>query len=79
MTDVDELPTMSDFRSRVGARIKKARLRSGLTQTDLARRIDVADAQISRWENGRAMPAMETLEAIADALGVPTEAFFRDD
>jgi transcriptional regulator with XRE-family HTH domain len=70
---------MNDLRGRVGRRIRDARLRSGLTQTELAKRIDVADAQISRWENGKAMPAMTTLESIADALGVTAESFFVDN
>jgi transcriptional regulator with XRE-family HTH domain len=69
---------MTDFRGRVGARIRRARLRKGLTQTELARRIDTADAQISRWENGRAFPSLGTLEAIADALDVSIESFFVD-
>jgi transcriptional regulator with XRE-family HTH domain len=68
--------TMVDFRGRVGARIRRERLRKGLTQTELARRIDTGDAQISRWENGRALPVLDTLIALAEALGVQPETFF---
>ena len=65
-----------DYRHRVGARIRAHREQQGLTQTELAKQIGVADAQISRWENGRAMPIPRYLEAIAEALGVRPEAFF---
>ena len=41
--------------------------------------IDTVDAQISRWENGRALPEVEALEAMAEALGILPEVFFRDE
>lgn len=72
---MSDLAAMAD-RSRVGARIKRARLRRGLTQSELAHRIDSADAQVSRWENGHAMPRISSLEAMADVLGVSPEALF---
>jgi len=67
-----------DYRQRVGARIRRAREAAGLSQTQLAQRVGVADKQVSRWEHGQ-QPRPGRLEAIADALGVPAESFFRDD
>jgi transcriptional regulator with XRE-family HTH domain len=64
-----------DYRTRVGARIRRARLEQGLTQTELAQEVGVADAQVSRWETGRAMPQPDSLEALAQALKVKAEAF----
>ena len=68
----------SDYRSRVGARIRLAREAKGWTQRRLARELDVAEAQVSRWENGRAMPSPQSLEACARALDVMAETFLRD-
>jgi len=67
-----------DYRQRVGQRIRMARERKGWTQTELAREVGVADAQISRWETGRTMPRHEALEALAKALGTTAERFFYD-
>lgn len=80
-SDVQRLAVMesSDFRRRVGARIRRAREAKGWTQTQLAQTMGVADAQVSRWETGRYLPVVPTLEQLAEVLEVPTEAFFRDD
>lgn len=54
----------------LGARIKQARARRGLTQKQLARAIDTSDSTISKIESGlRAVKSVE-LADIADALGV---------
>ena len=38
---------------------------NGLTQKELAKLLDVSDKAVSKWENGQAIPRMETLEKIA--------------
>lgn len=50
--------------------IKTLRLRSGMTQQQLAARIDVGDKAVSRWECGRGYPDITLLEPLAAALGV---------
>jgi len=67
-----------DYRDRVSARIRAARETAGLSQTQLAQRLGVADKQVSRWEHGT-MPRPATLERIAAELGVTANWFFRDD
>ncbi len=55
-----------------GATLRLLRLDSGLGLRDLARRIDVSGAYLSRIENGRdAAPTVERLEAMARELAVP--------
>jgi len=68
-----------DYGKRIGRRIKSARENRGMTQTALAQAMGVADAQVSRWENGRVVPQRRNLEAIANALGVRAETFLLDD
>jgi transcriptional regulator with XRE-family HTH domain len=70
--------TTPDYRARIGARIRRARKAKGWTQRRLAQQIDIAEAQVSRWENGRAMPSPSSLEACARALDVQAETFLHD-
>jgi HTH-type transcriptional regulator/antitoxin HigA len=49
----------------------KARIARGMTQRDLAERLHVKEQQVQRWEsNDFHGVSIESLEAIADALGV---------
>ncbi len=47
----------------------QARLDAGLTQKDLAERSGVRQSNISRIENGSAIPTLQTLKAIAKGTG----------
>ena len=50
--------------------IKKARLDAGLTQIEVAEKLDVAQAQYARWENGGRNPKDETVKKLAEIFGV---------
>ena len=50
--------------------IKKIRKEKGLTQKQLGDLCGIADSNIRKYENGKQFPKMETLQKIADALGV---------
>jgi len=52
------------------ARLRKAR---GLTQKDLASMVGLNQAQIHRYEKGRAEPSMSALKRLAQALDVITD------
>ncbi len=62
-----------------GAKIKEIRKGKGLTQKQLGDLCGIADANIRKYENGKQNPKMETLQKIADALGVPLLEFIDDD
>ena len=49
----------------LGARIKQARDAAGLTQEDLADRVGVGTAMVSRWEGGLRLPPVDRLVLIA--------------
>ena len=53
-----------------GKFICSLRKENGLTQIDLAERLNVSDKAISRWENGKNYPDIEILEKLAAELGV---------
>jgi len=57
---------------RIGKVLKKLREQKGLSQLELAKRADVAQAYISEMEAGdKKNPGIETLRKLAKALGVP--------
>lgn len=51
-------------------RIKQVRLEKGITQGELARRVGLSQAEISRKENGKTATHVKDLEMFARALGV---------
>jgi transcriptional regulator with XRE-family HTH domain len=46
-------------------KIKLLRLQDGLTQTDLAKRMNVAQNTVSAWEKGKTEPDIEMLKKLA--------------
>lgn len=50
--------------------LKEARLRAGLTQAELARRVKRSQSQIARWERGDVKPSLETLRGLIRACGL---------
>ena len=54
---------------RSGDIIREARLKAGLSQTDLGERIGRDRAQIARWERHGVAPSLETLLELVRACG----------
>lgn len=50
-----------------GDLVRGARLRAGLTQAELARRLGRPQSQVARWERGSVRPSFETLRRIVRA------------
>ncbi len=53
-----------------GAAVKRLREARGLTQAELAGKIDVSSKTVSKWETGKGLPDISLLEPLAAALGV---------
>ena len=51
---------------------------SGMTQTDLAEKLDVSRQAVSRWEMGTAKPEVDTLIAISELFGVTLDSLLKD-
>ncbi|MCI0429615.1 MAG: helix-turn-helix domain-containing protein [Rhodospirillales bacterium] len=60
----------------VGLRVKALRQRRGLSQEELAERIDRSLNAISSIERGRTLPNFTTLERLSQVLGAPVRDFF---
>ena len=56
--------------------ILDARLRSGLTQSELSERSGISQADISRLENGTRNPSVALLRRLADAMGATLKIEF---
>lgn len=53
-----------------GAFLAQVRRAQGLTQAELAEQLHVTGKAVSRWERGIGLPDINTLEPLADALGL---------
>jgi len=60
----------------IGATLREVRKRKGLTQEQLAEKVEVSFQQIQQYENGSSRLNTDKLQAIAFALSVPIGAFF---
>ena len=60
----------------IGNRVKTLRIDKGLSQDELARRIDFDRTYLSRVESGKQNMTVETLLKICDGLGVTIKEFF---
>jgi transcriptional regulator with XRE-family HTH domain len=56
-------------------RLRELRGEAGLTQEQLAEKAGVKRDAVARWERGTREPSWSNVVALADALGVSTEAF----
>lgn len=60
--------------------IRERRELAGLTQQQLAQRLNTSSGTVSRWESTtakRRVPTVDVLGAIAEALGIDVELLFR--
>jgi transcriptional regulator with XRE-family HTH domain len=70
--------TSDDAARGIGGRLASHRARRGVKVSALARRVGVSPSLISQIERGQSRPSVSTLFALAEALEVPVDAFFRD-
>ncbi len=59
------------FGARLGARLRARREALGLSQAELAEKVRISPNYVSVLERGLKLPALDTLVALAKALGVP--------
>ncbi len=49
--------------------LKAARIDAGLTQAELARRLNVSETTIWKWETGKSEPKLSQFKVICDICG----------
>ncbi len=62
-----------------GDRLRSLRTKAGLTQLDIAEKLDVSAAAIGAWENGRAKPRLTKLGQLAELLGTSAADLMGED
>ena len=67
---------MNDF--TFGNRLYKMRKRSGLTQNELAKMLNVTNKAVSKWENGKSKPGIGTIKKLAVIFKTPIESLLLD-
>lgn len=55
---------------KLGAFIAQLRKEQNMTQAELAKKLQVTDKAVSKWERGLGLPDINNIEPLADALGV---------
>jgi transcriptional regulator with XRE-family HTH domain len=64
--------------AQVGATVRRLRAAQGLTLSDVAGMAGISPAMLSRLEHGDVSPSLDTLAALAEALGTSCAALLRD-
>lgn len=63
----------------IGSFIAVLRKSTGLTQRELAEKLNVSDKAVSRWERDECAPDLSLVPAIAEVLGVTSEEIIRGE
>lgn len=61
-----------------GEKLSLLRKQHGMTQLELAEKLNLSRQAVSRWERGTAEPSTENLVRIAALFGVPVDALVND-
>lgn len=64
---------MDDLKSIIAANISQLRRDKGITQLELAERLNYSDKAVSKWERGESYPDVATLKEIAELFGVTVD------
>lgn len=70
---MDEQEKLVDEQEKLGENLVKFRKLSGLTQLELADKIQYSNKTVSKWERGESYPDIFTLQKIADIYGVTVD------
>lgn len=70
------MPMMTELKGNIGTRIRNLRKSKGIQGKDFAEEAFISATYLSDIENGRTLPALDTLFDICNALDVPLSDFF---
>lgn len=74
----DATVIQDDLKAIIAANISELRKKSGMTQQDLAAKLNYTDKAISKWERGESIPDVMVLKQIADMNGVTVDYLLTD-
>lgn len=63
----------------LGEKLQTLRQQKGLSQEQLAERLEVSRQSVSKWESGQSRPDMDKLVVLAELFGVSTDYLLKED
>lgn len=70
---------MEDIKKIIGKNIIELRKKHGLTQAELAEKVNYSDKAVSKWECGDAVPDISVLKQLADYLNVTVDYLLHEE
>lgn len=70
---------MKDLKQVIAKNLVTLRKKSGMTQNELAQKLNYSDNAVSRWERGELSPSIEVLENIAEIYGVEPSILLKEE
>lgn len=62
-----------DMIEALGKSLKESRIHYGITQNELAKKLQVSQSTYAGYETGKSTPSIETLWKLADIYGTPVD------
>ena len=75
----DVLSKNGDIKMNLAEKLISLRKKQGLTQLELAEKLDVSRQAVSRWEAGDAMPGIENLKLLSELYEVSIDFLLNDN
>lgn len=70
---------MEDLKKIIAKNIQSLRKEAGITQIELAERLNYSDKAVSKWERGDSLPDITVLKHIADMFGVTVDYLLNEE
>ena len=67
-----------DIKENLAKNLTLYRKACGLTQAELAQKLDYSDKAVSKWERGESVPDLYILKKLADFYGVTIDALISE-
>ena len=69
---------MAELKNVIADNISDLRKKAGMTQLELAERINYSDKAVSKWERGESVPDVLTMMQLAELFGVRVDDLLQD-
>lgn len=79
MSDLERAATHDEHLDGIGRRLREERVKAGLSQRELARRLGLSPSMISQLETGLSKPSVGTLYAIVTELNLSLDRIIRGE
>ena len=66
---------MANVYKKIGMRIKLHRVKMGLTQTELAKKVGAGQATVNDWESGKKLPSLSKAYMLCEIFNVEMDFF----